>query len=96
MYLYRYLYLFQKKMFIRLPEERRLFYVAELRTGRGIAGWLADQFDLSCSELRMRIEQQGRQLTDWDALIVEDNGPVTVLLGGGLLGGKGGFGSMLR
>jgi hypothetical protein len=66
-------------------------------TGRAVANWWAARYGLSPANLpAVRLEQNGRPLVDWDARLDAANGPVTVLVGGGLLGGKGGFGSMLR
>ncbi len=84
-------------MFIRTIEQKRqqlTFCEGVGTTGRAVATWWAARHGLSPALLRL--EQNGRRLADWDAPLDTANGPVTVMVGGGLPGGKGGFGSMLR
>ena len=86
-------------MFVRFPQDRQcwFFAAADLCTGQSIASWLTERLGLApTNDLRLRLEQQGRPLVDWEAPLTAQDGPVTVLVGGGLPGGKGGFGSMLR
>jgi hypothetical protein len=86
-------------MFIRTlvePKRHHLTFCDGLDTGRAVANWWAARHGLSPANLPLvRLEQNGRPLADWDARLDAANGPVTVV-GGGLPGGKGGFGSMLR
>jgi hypothetical protein len=88
------------KMFIRTlkPTRQQLTFCEGVgTTGRAVVAWWAARHGLSPANLPMlRLEQNGRRLVDWDALLDATNGPVTVMVGGGLPGGKGGFGSMLR
>ncbi len=89
-------------MFIRTlePTRQQLTFCCEGAgtTGRAVASWWAARHGLSPANMptMLRLEQNGRPLADWDARLDAANGPVTVLVGGGLPGGKGGFGSMLR
>jgi hypothetical protein len=87
-------------MFIRTlePSRQQLTFCEGVGTGRAVANWWAARRGLSPASLPMmvRLEQNGRPLVDWDARLDAANGPVTVMVGGGLPGGKGGFGSMLR
>jgi hypothetical protein len=90
----------QVRMFIRTLEQKRqqlTFCEGVGTTGRDVANCWAARHGLSPANLpAVRLEQNGRPLADWDALLDATNGPVTVMVGGGLPGGKGGFGSMLR
>ncbi len=84
-------------MFIRTLEQKfpqLTFCDSGVDTGRAVANWWAARHGLSPA--LVRLEQNGRPLADWDARLDAANGPVTVMVGGGLPGGKGGFGSMLR
>jgi hypothetical protein len=87
-------------MFIRTIEQKRqqlTFCEGVGTTGRAVATWWAARHGISAAHLpTLRLEQNGRRLADWDARLDAANGPVTVMVGGGLPGGKGGFGSMLR
>jgi hypothetical protein len=83
-------------MFIRTvePTRQQLTFCEGVGTGRDVATWWAARHGLSPA--LVRLEQNGRPLAEWDARLDAANGPVTVMVGGGLPGGKGGFGSMLR
>ena len=88
-------------MFVRTAEQKheQLLLGESLETGRALVNWWAARHDLSTNQLlalSVRLEQNGRRLADWDAPLTAAAGPVTILVGGGLPGGKGGFGSMLR
>ena len=82
------------KMFIKSPLGK-IFFNTELKTVEEVIKFVCEKEELpSNSEQKWKVEQCGKFLEENSSL--DSFGTLYVLPSGGLLGGKGGFGSLLR
>jgi len=77
-------------MFVKGPSQRT-YWIEDVRTGTEAREALATREPLP---EEVRLEQNGRVVEESDCLL--EHATLHVIVKGGLLGGKGGFGSMLR
>jgi len=82
-------------MFLKSPLGRSYCCPPEISTPAEAIKFICTRENLSSLETGWKVEQNGKFLTNHQESFPSD-GTVTVLPTGGLLGGKGGFGSLLR
>jgi len=84
----------QIKMFIKSPLGRTYFN-QEVERVSEVINFVCEKENLLELQLSWKVEQCGKFL-DSEGILEPNGGTVTVIPAGGLVGGKGGFGSLLR
>ena len=84
----------QIKMFIKSPLGRTYFN-QEVKRVSEVINFVCEKENLLGLQLSWKVEQCGKFL-DSESILEPNGGTLNVIPAGGLLGGKGGFGSLLR